>query len=63
MNPVRLSIIDSLNKLRDANILFTLSHQSLADLELVSKEFAQAVWENTRTKDSWATHPAGSTAL
>jgi hypothetical protein len=46
-----LSIIDSLNKLRDANILFTLSHQSLADLELVSKEFAQAVWDNTRTKD------------
>ncbi|HTP25726.1 MAG TPA: TraM recognition domain-containing protein, partial [Anaeromyxobacteraceae bacterium] len=46
-----LSIIDSLNKLRDANIHFTLSHQSLADLELVSKEFAQAVWDNTRTKD------------
>ncbi|HTP49986.1 MAG TPA: TraM recognition domain-containing protein [Anaeromyxobacteraceae bacterium] len=46
-----LSIIDSLNKLRDANILFTLSHQSLADLELVSREFAQAVWDNTRTKD------------
>ncbi len=46
-----LSIIDSLNKLRDANIHFTLSHQSLADLELVSKEFAQAVFDNTRTKD------------
>ena len=46
-----LSIIDSLNKLRDANIHFTLSHQSLADLELVSREFAQAVWDNTRTKD------------
>jgi hypothetical protein len=46
-----LSIIDSLNKLRDANIYFTLSHQSLADLELLSKEFAQAVWDNTRTKD------------
>lgn len=45
------SIIDSLNKLRDANIHFTLSHQSLADLEIVSKEFAQAVWDNTRTKD------------
>jgi len=45
------SIIDSLNKLRDAHIHFTLSHQSLADLEIVSKEFAQAVWDNTRTKD------------
>ncbi|MGO9830215.1 MAG: type IV secretory system conjugative DNA transfer family protein [Myxococcaceae bacterium] len=46
-----ISIIDSLNKLRDAHIQFTLSHQSMADLEIVSKEFAQAVWDNTRTKD------------
>jgi hypothetical protein len=46
-----LSIIDSLNKLRDANLEFTIAHQSLADLELVSKEFATAVWDNTRTKD------------
>ena len=46
-----VSIIDSLNKLRDANIHFTLSHQSLADLEIVSKEFAKAVWENGRTRD------------
>jgi hypothetical protein len=46
-----LSIIDSLNKLRDANLEFTLAHQSLADLDLVSKEFATAVWDNTRTKD------------
>lgn len=45
------SFIDSLNKLRDANILFTLSHQTLADLEFVSKEFAQAVWENCRSRD------------
>jgi hypothetical protein len=45
------SIIDSLNKLRDANIHFTLSHQSLADLEIVSKEFAKAVWENCRSRD------------
>lgn len=45
------SFIDSLNKLRDANILFTLSYQTLADLEIVSKEFAQAVWENCRTRD------------
>lgn len=46
-----LHIIESLNKLRDAHLLYTLSHQSLADLELVSKEFAQAVWDNTLTKD------------
>jgi type IV secretory pathway TraG/TraD family ATPase VirD4 len=46
-----MSIIDSLNKLRDAHIQFTPSHQSMADLEIVSREFAQAVWDNTRTKD------------
>ena len=46
-----LSIVDSLNKLRDANLEYTLAHQSLADLELVSKEFATAVWDNTRSKD------------
>jgi type IV secretory pathway TraG/TraD family ATPase VirD4 len=46
-----LHIIDSLNKLRDAHLEFTLAHQSIADLELVSKEFAQAVWDNTATKD------------
>ncbi|MGO9764033.1 MAG: type IV secretory system conjugative DNA transfer family protein [Myxococcaceae bacterium] len=45
------SIVDSLNKLRDANLEYTLAHQSLADLELVSREFATAVWDNTRTKD------------
>jgi hypothetical protein len=46
-----LSIVDSLNKLRDANLEYTLAHHSLADLELVSREFATAVWDNTRTKD------------
>lgn len=46
-----LSVIDSLNKLRDAHVEFTLAHQSIADLDLVSKEFAQAVWDNTRCKD------------
>jgi hypothetical protein len=46
-----LSMVDSLNKLRDAHLEYTLAHQSLADLELVSKEFATAVWDNTRTKD------------
>jgi hypothetical protein len=45
-----VSIVDSLNKLRDANLSFTLAHQSIADLELVSKEFSVAVWDNTRTK-------------
>lgn len=45
-----VSIVDSLNKLRDANLEYTLAHQSIADLELVSKEFAAAVWDNTRTK-------------
>jgi len=46
-----LSFVDSLNKLRDANLEYTLAHQSIADLELVSREFATAVWDNTRTKD------------
>jgi hypothetical protein len=46
-----ISIVDSLNKLRDAHLEYTLAHQSLADLELVSKEFASAVWDNTCTKD------------
>jgi hypothetical protein len=45
------TIIDSLNKLRDANLEFTLAHQSIADLELISKEFAVCTWDNTRTKD------------
>jgi hypothetical protein len=27
--------------------MFTLSHQSMADLEFVSREFATAVWDNT----------------
>src|SRR5262249_28284586 len=35
-----VAIVDGLNKLRDAHLEYTLSHQSLADLELVSKEFA-----------------------
>ena len=46
-----LSFVDSLNQLRDANLQFTVAHQSLADLELVSREFANAVWDNTRIKD------------
>ena len=43
--------VDSLNQLRDAQLQFTIAHQSLADLEIVSREFANAVWDNTRTKD------------
>jgi len=46
-----LAFVDSLNQLRDANLQFTVAHQSLADLELVSREFASAVWDNTRVKD------------
>jgi hypothetical protein len=49
-----LSIIDSLNKLRDAHLEYTLAHQSMADLELVSKEFATAVWDNCRTHETRA---------
>ena len=45
------SVVDSLNQLRDANVHFTLSHQSVSDLESVSREFAMAVWDNTRCKD------------
>ena len=45
------SVIDSLNQLRDAHVQFTLAHQSVADLEIVSREFAMAVWDNTRCKD------------
>jgi hypothetical protein len=44
-------VIDSLNKLRDAHVEYTLLHQSIADLEMVSREFASVVWDNTRTKD------------
>jgi len=46
-----LTFVDSLNQLRDANLQFTVAHQSLADLEMVSREFATAVWDNTRVKD------------
>jgi hypothetical protein len=46
-----LSFVDSINQLRDANLQFTVAHQSLADLELVSREFSNAVWDNTRIKD------------
>jgi type IV secretory pathway TraG/TraD family ATPase VirD4 len=41
---------DAVNKLRDANIAMLLAHQSLSDLEKVSKEYAQGIWDNTRTK-------------
>jgi intracellular multiplication protein IcmO len=43
-------MISALNKLRDANLQFFLAHQTLADLEMVSKEFCAGIWDNTRTK-------------
>ena len=46
-----LTFVDSINQLRDANLQFTVAHQSLADLELVSREFSNSVWDNTRIKD------------
>jgi type IV secretory pathway TraG/TraD family ATPase VirD4 len=42
--------IDAVNKLRDANISLLLSHQSLADLERISPEYARAIWDSTRNK-------------
>ena len=42
--------MDAVNKLRDANISLLLSHQSLADLNNVSPEYAQGIWDNTRSK-------------
>lgn len=45
-----VSILSSLSQLRDANVQFTLAHQSPADLTIVSREFAESVWDNTRAK-------------
>jgi hypothetical protein len=45
-----VSILSSLSQLRDANVQFTLAHQSPADLDIVSKEFAMSVWDNSRAK-------------
>jgi intracellular multiplication protein IcmO len=42
--------ITSLNMLRDACVNFHLAHQSIADLERVSPEFAAGVLDNCRTK-------------
>ncbi|MCC6811242.1 MAG: type IV secretory system conjugative DNA transfer family protein [Deltaproteobacteria bacterium] len=44
------AFIESLNKLRDSNLQFFLAHQSLSDLERISKEYAAGIWDNTRTK-------------
>jgi len=41
------SVVDSLNQLRDAHVQFTLAHQSVADLEIISREFAMAVWDTS----------------
>jgi type IV secretory pathway TraG/TraD family ATPase VirD4 len=45
-----LSIVDSLSQLRDAGLQYLLAHQSIADLRLVSPEFATSVWDNSRVK-------------
>lgn len=42
--------MDAINKGRSANMMWTLSHQSLSDLTRVSDDFAQGVWDNTRNK-------------
>lgn len=44
------SWVQAANKARSANLWWTIAHQSYADLETVSKEFAEAVWDNCRTK-------------
>lgn len=44
------NFIASLNTSRDANIQYFLAHQSFSDLERVSAEYADGVWDNTRTK-------------
>lgn len=44
------NFIASLNTSRDANIQYFLAHQSFSDLERVSTEYADGVWDNTRTK-------------
>jgi type IV secretory pathway TraG/TraD family ATPase VirD4 len=41
---------NAVNKLRDAKVSILLSHQSMSDLEKVSKEYAKGIWDNTRTK-------------
>jgi len=42
--------IDAVNKLRDANLSMALFHQSMSDLNKVSPEFAQGVWDSTRNR-------------
>jgi len=41
---------DAVNKLRSAKVPILLAHQTVADLEGVSKEFADRIWGNTRLK-------------
>jgi hypothetical protein len=42
--------MDAINKGRSANLMWTLAHQTMADLTRISDEFAQGVWDNTRNK-------------
>jgi hypothetical protein len=44
------SFVELINKARSANVAIHLGHQSLADLSQVSKEFKEAVFENTNLK-------------
>jgi len=44
------SFVELINKARSANVAIHLGHQSLADLAQVSKEFKEAVFENTNNK-------------
>lgn len=41
---------DAVNKLRDANVSMALFHQSMSDLNKVSPEFAQGIWDSTRNR-------------
>jgi DNA-binding NarL/FixJ family response regulator len=42
--------VNTLNKAREARVDLILAHQALADLSMISKDFAQQVSINTRTK-------------
>ena len=42
--------VDAVNKLRDANLSMALFHQSMSDLNRISPEFAQGIWDNTRNR-------------
>lgn len=49
-NMVYPQFVNTINKARDAKVDLILAHQSLADLTMVSDDFAEQVSINTRTK-------------